>query len=166
MTRTKPPNDLLAEATSLRLAGRDEEARLLLLELHAAHPEDAAVTLQCARVHDKLGLEHEAVPFYEKALALGLDGDDLRHALLGLGSTYRAIGQYDKALSTLRRGTELFPHHRSMRVFQALALYNAGDEKGACQTLLRILAETSGDPEVSAYRDALMLYAEDLDRTW
>jgi tetratricopeptide (TPR) repeat protein len=166
MTRTTESENRLTEAISLRQAGRNEDARLLLLELHAAHPEDAAVNLQCASVHDKLGLEPAAVSFYEKALTLGLDGDDLRHALLGLGSTYRAIGQYERAVSTLRRGTERFPDHRGMQVFLGLALYNAGQEKEACQILLRVLAETSGDPEVSAYREALMLYAEDLDRTW
>ena len=166
MTRTTESENRLTEAMSLRQAGRNADARLLLLELHAAHPEDAAVNLQCAWIHDRLGLESAAVTFYEKALTLGLDGDDLRHALLGLGSTYRALGQYEKAVSTLRRGTELFPDHRGMQVFLGLAFYNAGQDKEACEILLRNLAETSDDPEVSEYREALMLYAEDLDRTW
>lgn len=164
MTPSADPR--LVHATSLREAGRDEEGRRLLLELHADQPEDALVNLQCAWVHDKLGLETDAVAFYEKALSLGLEGDDLRDALLGLGSTFRAMGRYQEALSTLRRGTELFPDHDGMKVFLALALYNAGDPKEACQLLLRTLTETATEPTIMAYRGALSLYAEDLDRTW
>lgn len=164
MTATKDPR--LAAATSMREAGKDEEARHLLLDLHADQPDDALVNLQCAWVHDKLGLESEAVSFYETALDLGLEGGDLRDSLLGLGSTYRALGQYERALATLRRGVDLFPDHRGLQVFLALALYNTGDATRACQMLLQVLAETSADPTVMAYRRALGLYAEDLDRTW
>lgn len=164
MTATADPR--LAAATSMREAGRDEEARRVLLDLQAEQPESAAVNLQCAWVHDKLGLEAEAVPFYEKALELGLEGDELRDALLGLGSTYRALGQYEKAVSILRRGVELFPDHAGLKVFLAMALYNSGDFKEACEMLLQVVTETSDHPTVMAYRRALSLYAEDLDRTW
>jgi tetratricopeptide (TPR) repeat protein len=164
VTATTDPR--LETATAMREAGQDEEARRLLLELHADQPKNALVNLQCAWVHDKLGLESEAVSFYEKALGLGLEGDDLRDALLGLGSTYRAIGQYEKAVSTLRRGVDLFPGHGGIKVFLALALYNDRSAKEACEMLLQIVADTSADPTVAAYRRALDLYAEDLDRIW
>lgn len=156
----------LADAASLRQAGRDEEARLLLLELHEERPDDPLVSLQCARVHDKLGLESEAVPFYEQGLRLGLEAGDLRDALLGLGSTYRALGDYENAHSTLRRAVAEFPSDRALQTFLAMALYNTGEAKEACEILLRIILETSADPELAAYREALSLYSEDLDRTW
>ena len=156
----------LAEAIELREQGHVEHARDLLLELHRQLPNHAQVNLQCAWAHDKLGLETEAVPFYERALALGLDGDDLKDALLGLGSTYRTIGDYEKALITLDRGVEHFPGDQGIQVFRAMALYNNGRAKEACETLLRLLAETTSDPDIRSYRGAIDIYAADLDRTW
>ena len=100
--------DLLAEAVAMREAGQVEEAKRLLLDLHTQSPDDPIINLQCAWAHDKLGLEAEAVPFYEAAVRLGLDGEDLRSALLGLGSTYRTLGRYDDALATLTRGIETY----------------------------------------------------------
>lgn len=158
--------DRLATAVSLRERGELSTAREILLELHRDHPGEAAVSLQCAWVHDRMGLERAAIPFYETAIELGLDGDDLRHALVGLGSTYRALGEYDRALSTLSRATELFPGDRGIEVFRAMAMYNNGLAKEAFELLLRLLAETSADPELVGYRRALQDYAKDIDRIW
>lgn len=156
----------LSEAIALREAGRHEEAREMLLDLFEEFPDDPMVNLHCARVHDKLGLESEAVSFYETALTGVLDGDDLRSALLGLGSSYRALGRYQEAVATLRRAVDHFPSDRGLQTFLAMALYNVGESKTAAEMLLRIVAETSTDASVSPYREALRLYAEDLDRTW
>ena len=156
----------LAAAIASREAGRDEEARAKLLSLHRAFPDDPVVNLQCAWVHDKLGMEADAVPFYETAIAGGLDSEDLRDALLGLGSTYRALGRYAEALATLERGTETYPDDNGMKVFAAMALYNNGRSKEACELLMTLLAETSQDESVRRYQPALTEYANDLDRTW
>jgi tetratricopeptide (TPR) repeat protein len=88
----------LGIAIKLRESERHEEARQLLLDLRSKFPEDAQVNYQCAWVHDLLGLEREAIPFYEKAIETGLSGDDLKSALLGMGSTYRCTGEYQKRL--------------------------------------------------------------------
>jgi tetratricopeptide (TPR) repeat protein len=166
MTTGSGLKGLLATAIGLRETGRDEEARALLIDLADRFPEDAQVSLQCAWIHDKLGLETEAVSFYEKALALGLADEALRHALLGLGSTYRALGRYQEARVTLDRGVAEFPDDRGMRVFRALATYNLGQAKEACSELLTVLVETTGDESITRYRAALGEYAADLDRTW
>lgn len=158
--------DRLSEAISMRERGLDEQARTALLELHHDAPDDAAVNLQCAWAHDKLGLEREAVPFYESALRLGLEDDDLRNALLGLGSTYRALGEHDKALATLSRGVKQFPDDRGLLVFHAMALYNNDRPKEACELLLTLLSQTTGDEQILAYKRAIDIYADDLDRTW
>jgi len=156
----------LAGAIELREKGDTERALSLLLELHREEPDDPQVNLQCAWAHDKLGLEQEAVPFYERALESGLEGDDLEDALLGLGSTYRTIGEYEDALSTLDRGVATFPENRGLRVFRAMALYNNGRSKEACESLLQIVSETTSDPGIIRYRQAIDVYAADLDRTW
>jgi hypothetical protein len=65
----------LAEAIQLREMGRAKqdqamlgEARVLLLDLLAAYPDEAEITYQLAIVHDNLGLEREAIPFYLQTL--------------------------------------------------------------------------------------------------
>jgi tetratricopeptide (TPR) repeat protein len=158
--------DRIAEAVALREAGLVEKSRALLLGLLEETPDDPIANLQCAWAHDSLGLEKEAVSFYEAALELGLDGDHRRHALLGLGSTYRTLGRYEEALATLTRGVEEFPADYGIQVFQAMALYNTGQAKDACQLLLRVLLETSSDDGIRSYESAIGIYAADLDRTW
>jgi hypothetical protein len=72
----------LASAIKLRESENHEEARRLLLKLHAGFPEDPQVNygsmLPCAWIHDLLGLEKEAIPFYEKAVQTGLSDHDLK----------------------------------------------------------------------------------------
>ena len=58
--------DELERAVYLRENGRAEEARDLLLKLVAEKPDDPQINYQCAWVHDSLGREREAVPFYER----------------------------------------------------------------------------------------------------
>lgn len=156
----------LARAVLAREEGRDDEALRMLLDLHRERPDDALVNLQCAWTHDKLGLEGEAVSFYEAAVRAGLDREDLQNALLGLGSTYRALGRYDEALRTLDRGVSEFPQDPAMKVFRAMALYNTGHGKRACEELLGVLATTEQPDPISRYRPAIAEYADDLDRTW
>ena len=67
----------LASAIRLRESENHEEARQLLLALHSEFPNDPQVNYQCAWIHDLIGLEREAIPFYEKAIQAGLHGDDL-----------------------------------------------------------------------------------------
>jgi tetratricopeptide (TPR) repeat protein len=113
--------DRLAEAIQLRETGRAkqdrailEEARTLLLQLAAAFPDDAEITFQTAVAYDNLGFSREAIPFYLRALTQGLSGPDLERALMGLGSTYRGLGEYQQAEETLRRGAREFPHNRAI----------------------------------------------------
>jgi predicted Zn-dependent protease len=157
----------LARAVALREAGALDEARELLLELSSTAPDDAQVAYQTAWVHDALGLERDAIPFY----VLALDGDGLsaverRGAMLGLGSTYRTLGQYTEAVAVLLAGVHEFPADRALAVFLAMAQYNAGDAKEAVSGLLTLLVDTTSDQEIQRYHRAITEYAEDLDRVW
>jgi hypothetical protein len=53
-----------------------------------------------------------------------------------------------------------------MQVFRAMALYNMGRPKEACELLLRIISDTTADDRIRAYQSAIDIYAADLDRTW
>lgn len=162
-------NALLATAVGLREQGRREEARDRLVELAARRPDDAEVAYQTAWAHDVLGLEAEAVPHYERALRptgpTGLSEEDRRGALLGLGSTFRILGRYEEAVTTLRAGVEEFPDDGALRTFLAMALYNTGDHHESARLLLRLVAATSVDPSVRQYAPAIESYADDLDAT-
>src|SRR5262249_55613493 len=136
----------IAEAVRLRDAGRFDESRALLLALVADFPDDPEVNCQAAWTHDTMGLEVEAVPFYERAIAAGLGDEDLRGSLLGLGSTYRVIGRDADAVRTLALGVERFPEDGAMRTFYALALHSAGERTRATQEFMRVILDTSGDP--------------------
>lgn len=156
----------LTSAIKLREAQKYEEARKLLHELHAEFPNDPQVNYQCAWIHDLLGLEREAIPFYEKAVQEGLSGDELKGALLGMGSTYRCIGEYQKAKETFQRALELFPARHEYKTFLAMTYYNLGEYAKAMELLLNSLVETSNDEGVTRYRRAIQFYADKLDETW
>ncbi len=158
--------DRLQKAIQLRSTGRAEEARALLLDLVASYPDDAEINYQTAWVHDTLGLEREAVPFYLRAIEQGLPEKDLEGALLGLGSTYRTLGAYQQSEEILRRGMATFPNNRSFQVFLAMTLYNLHRYHEAVELLLTNLAETTSDPTILEYKRAILFYAPQLDRQW
>jgi tetratricopeptide (TPR) repeat protein len=113
-----------------------------------------------------MGREGEAVPFYRRAIENGLAGEDLKGALLGLGSTYRCLGQYEESAQILRQGVQQFPGSRQFEAFLALTLYNLGEHAPAMELLIRNLAETSEDESIRRYRRALLFYSDKLDETW
>ena len=76
MNFVTPLQAQLAYAIHLRESGNHEGACQLLLELHSEFTDDPQVNYQCAWIHELLGLEREAIPFYEKAIRVGLDGND------------------------------------------------------------------------------------------
>jgi tetratricopeptide (TPR) repeat protein len=158
--------DAALRVREARRSGDLESARQLALVLAAEHPRDAELQYQAACVHDQLGREAEAVPFYEAALALGLPDESLRGAYLGLGSTFRTLGQYRQAEATLQAGLAHFPDAAELKTFLAMTLHNLGQSRQAVELLLTVVADTSADAHVAAYRDAIRFYARDIERTW
>jgi tetratricopeptide (TPR) repeat protein len=163
----------LEEAIQLREEGRGkqdlailEQARTILFDLLASFPEDAEINFQTAVAHDNMGLGREAIPYYVKAIENGLSGPDLERALLGLGSTYRALGEYQKAEETLRRGVREFPENRALHVFLAIALYNNQSYKESVELLLTQLLETTADEKLQYFKRPLQYYAQHLDESW
>ena len=156
----------LERAIRLREAGELEEARAVLQKPLERNPEDPAVNYRCAWVHDRMAREREAITLYERAIERGLSGGDLEGAILSLGSSCRAVGNSAKAAEVLRGGVARFPRNRAMQVFLAMALHDLDDldeHDQAVGILLRNLAETSSDPEISAYKTALSFYANRLN---
>jgi tetratricopeptide (TPR) repeat protein len=153
-------------AADLRSGGQAEQAKELLEQMLQLHPHQPDVLYQLAWTCDNLGLEREAVPYYEQALQYGLKGEDRPDALLGLGSTYRTLGRYEQAEQLLQTAIAEYPERRELQVFYAMALYNLGCSAEAVGLLLEQLAATSSDAGITQYSKALRFYADKLDRVW
>lgn len=135
-----------------------------MLDLSRAYPDDGLVAYQAAWIHDLLGLENEAVPYYLKALSSGQLGvEDRLGALTGCGSSLRILGRYEEAVELLEGALAEFPDDGGLAAFLAMALYNVGRHHDATGILLRLLAASSTAPNVARYRAAIEYYAQDLD---
>ncbi len=157
---------------SLREEGRANQDQKLLAEVRQGlkallekQPDEAAVHYQCGIAHDNSGLGREAIPYYEKALELGLSGPDRERCLLGLGSTYRYWGRYSEAVHVLRQGVAEFPGNRALKAYLSMALYNTREYKESVELLIANLMESTDDGILQYFKRGILAYAEDLDET-
>jgi len=155
----------LDEAIELRKNKKPEEAMVILKALLQENPNDADLNYQIAWICDFMGHESEAAPYYEKALSLGLKEGRLG-AMLGLGSTYRCLGEYEKSLKVFDQAVSEFPNERPLKVFRALTLYNLGRAEESVSQLLIQLLDTTSDPAIKGYEGALRFYSDKLNQTW
>lgn len=156
----------IEQAIIFRNNGMKKESNELLLQLVEKYPNNASIHYQCGWSFDVLGEETEAIPFYEKAIELGLPNNELEGAFIGLGSTYRALGEYEKSKQVFMRGIALFPNNKAIQVFYAITLYNLSEHSNATELLLDVLLETTDDKQILAYEKALKFYSNHLDEVW
>ncbi len=145
-------------ALNMIAAGDWEGARPILVKLCQEYPEDASLQYRTACAHDTLGLEKEAVPFYEAAIRLGLAGEELQGAYVGLGSTYRLLGEFAKSIEVLLAGSQKFPNSQVLKIFEAMTLHESGRHNLAVAMLLHCVADKPGDHTVALYRRAIQQY--------
>ncbi|WP_067725574.1 tetratricopeptide repeat protein [Oceanobacillus damuensis] len=154
------------KAIDLRKTGDHQESNELLMKLVQKFPDNASINYQYAWSFDLLGEESKAVPFYENAIELGLSSKELEGALLGLGSTYRTLGDYERSKRTFLKGIELFPHNRAIQTFYSMTLYNLNEHSKAMELLLKCLIDTTVDDEILSYKEAIDFYSNKLDEIW
>lgn len=152
MSDWKPELDAIVGA---RHGGRTEHLLDLLRKLDTRHPNVAEINYQLAWTLETNGKPAEALPHYEKAVALGLAPNEHSNALIGLASTLRVLGNSSHAADVLRSGQLQFPDNREFDVFLALALHDLGQHAEAMQLLLTTLADTADDPGLTAYQRAI-----------
>lgn len=138
-----------------RHGGAAEAVSKRLVDLDTRHPNVPEINLQLAWSLETEGKGEQALPFYEKALALGLSPNEHAGALIGLGNCFRLAGLYDKAEQTLKSGAVLFTDNREFDAFLALALHSGGKQAEAFKTLMTVLVETSEDYGIRAYQRSL-----------
>lgn len=158
--------EILQHALELRASGNLQESSRLLVNLAASVPDDAFIQYQCAASFDMLGEESSAVPFYQKAIELGLEDEHLEGAYLGLGSTFRTLGEYEQSKEVFEKGLERFPNHHGLRVFYAMTCYNLHEHAFAMELLLNSLIETTDNSDILKYKRAIAFYSDKLDRVW
>jgi tetratricopeptide (TPR) repeat protein len=156
----------LVEADKLRSKDRHEEARSLLVQLASEFPTNPVVQYKTACTHDFLGLEKDAVPYYLAAIENDLPREDLRGAYLGLGSTYRTLGQYAESKKILQEGLSHFPEAGELKIFLAMTLYNLSENHEAVSSLLKVILDTTADEKIKDYERAIRFYANDLNKNW
>lgn len=138
-----------------RAHGQTKEILPRLQQLDARHPNVAEINHQLAWTCDTLGRHADALPYYEKAVALGLPPNELSGALIGLGSTLRALGQLERSAGVLRSGQAQFPDNPEFAAFLALTLHSQGRPADALRLALDTLCATTDDPGLTAYQRAL-----------
>ncbi|ENG8415216.1 tetratricopeptide repeat protein [Listeria monocytogenes] len=146
--------------------GDYETARTQALAELKNNSDNAELHYYAAWAHDALGKEDAAIPFYEKAIQLGLPVDSRKEAYIGLGSTYRITGQPEKASLLFQTVLQEFPDNNALRTFSVMAKYNQGLEKEALQEALILLTQTTSDEDILSYKKAIQFYAQDLDATF
>ena len=107
---------------------------------------------------EQVGEEIPPVPHYI--------GESFLKIAEGLGSTYRALGNYQKADEVFLHAMKQFPKNHALQTFYAMTLFNLAEYEQATKRLLTLLAETSSDPDIQSYRQALLFYADKLNETW
>ena len=138
-----------------RAHGQFAEILPRLKSLDARHPNIAEIVYQLAWTCDTLGRTEEALPYYEKSVALGLPPNELSGALLGLGATLRTLGQLVRATAVLRSGKAQFPDNREFDVFLAIVLHDQQKHAEALKLVLEVLCDTSEDIGITAYQRAI-----------
>lgn len=156
-------NSELERALKLRDDGEEEQSRQLFIELVRQDYMNAELNFHCGQTHDGMGLEEEAVEYYERAIRIGLPDELLKDAYVCLGSTYKVIGEFEKSLELLLKGEKEFPDYEPIQVFKALTLHSMGDHSKALETALFTLLKTTNDEGIQGYRRALYYYAGSLD---
>jgi tetratricopeptide (TPR) repeat protein len=156
----------LVDADKLRAKDRHAEALKLLVPLAAEFPTNPVVQYKTACVYDFLGRERDAIPYYHAAIENDLPKKDLCQAYLGLGSTYRTLGQYAESKKILVEGLGHFPNANEIKIFLAMTLYNLGENHEAVSSLLKIIVDTTADEKIKDYEPAIRFYADDLNKKW
>ena len=81
---------------------------------------DAAALFELGAIHDALGLNTEAIPFYQAALEAGLEGERATRVFIQLASTLRNVGESTEAISMLESAPSSGDNESARQAFLAL----------------------------------------------
>lgn len=155
----RPDHQDLSRIKRMRKEGAREQAFSEVIIALKKHPKSPSLNYLAACICDAERTEKEAVPFYHQALECGISGWDRRDTYLGLGSTYRSMGEYKKSKEIFQQGLKEFPDYRPFRVFLALTENNLKNSDEAIRLLLEELVDTTNDIHIRKFKRALQYYS-------
>ncbi|KPK10147.1 MAG: hypothetical protein AMJ56_08830 [Anaerolineae bacterium SG8_19] len=158
--------ETIEQAKALRQEDKLDESEELLLALLEEYPDDPLVLFEVGGAYDVMGLETEAIPYYERAIDKGLEGPELLECLICLGISQRAIGDFQEAVDALEQAINDFPDDNSSKTFLALAYYSNQQYSESVRLLLDLLLTTTNDEQILSYADTLDFYKDNLDEVW
>ena len=123
---------------------------------------DAVTEYELGGEHDSAGREQEAIPHYERALALGLPDELVPRCLLQLASSLRNAGRADDALATFDDAVARYPDDAALPLFRAFLLADLGREREALVSVLHLARTRIDAPEIRRYARSLEGYTNDL----
>lgn len=129
-------------------------------ELAAELPTDSAVAaFERAASLDSTGHSDLAVPLYQQALELGLQGERRRRAVIQMASSLRNLGRAPEsvALLTAERNAGSDDLDDAVSAFLALALVDTGREREAASLALTALSR-----HLTRYQRSLANYAQQI----
>jgi tetratricopeptide (TPR) repeat protein len=128
----------LKAALEMRRDGDLFGSNKLLIELVLQHPNHAILHYECACSYDVLAQEEEAIPFYGRALELGLSDKEAVNAYIQLGSLYRLHGRLMESENVLMTGMMRFWDVGLLKIFYAFTMYDLGKPGEATGALLQV----------------------------
>ena len=126
-------------------------------ELVAELPADSPIGLfERAASLDSTGHSDLAVPLYQRALELGLEGERRRRAVIQMASSLRNLGRPSESVALLTAERERQSDHLddAVSAFLALALVDTGREREAVSIALTALS-----PHLPRYQRSVKNYA-------
>ena len=124
---------------------------------------DALTEYELGGEHDSAGREREAIPHYERALALGLPDELVPRCMLQLASSLRNAGRPDDALALFDEAVAHYPDDAALRLFRAFQLADLGRERQALVDVLHLARTRIDAPEIHRYARSLENYTRDLE---
>lgn len=165
--------EVIKMAVELREKGREEqnqdliqESRKMLFELLKKDINNPEINYHIGVTFDNSGYTKDAIPYYERAIEYGLNMIDLERCYLGLGSSYRLLGNYEDAKKIYELAVKEYPQNRAIQTFLSITYYNLGEYKRAMELALGNLIETSNDEKIKFFSRPLKYYSEHLDEIW
>jgi tetratricopeptide (TPR) repeat protein len=158
---TVASRDIAAAINAAEQLSEPEAQLSALRELVGARSQSADAWFALGGCCDSNGLEDDAVPAYERALALSQDAAWLRYLHLQLGSTYRNVGRMADAHLLLSQGIERFPDFHVLRVMRAFVEHDLGRHGQAVRTLAELLMDVAPQA-VAPYGRAFGYYKDEL----
>lgn len=166
-------NDRINKIIELRELGRSTEDRNLLKQalqefesLLKEGEQQALINYQIGICYDNLGYTRNAIPFYEVAIENNLEKVHLKRCLLGLGSSYRLTGNYEKSLKVLQTGYEMFPEYKPLHLFYVLTLFNLNEYERALEIGFETLLSVNENEDVAFFSKGLDYYSKHINDIW